>query len=130
MVNGNFQKVNRHPHATKAKKTLNAKCNNRSTQARRHPPLREPYMTQILEETKRSDSRKYRMADTVMRAWFYRVSPISAITHVGEIAPPVTRRELLKRENLENGDETAEVTHVEEQAEVDEQIRQEESGGW
>lgn len=89
-------------------------------------PMREPYMTQILEETKRYEFRKYRMADTVKRAWFYRVTPISAITHVGEIAPPVTRRELLERENLENGDETPEVTHVEEQAEVDEQIRQEE----
>ncbi|KAK4672206.1 hypothetical protein QC763_101093 [Podospora pseudopauciseta] len=54
--------------------------------------MREPYMTQILEETKRYEFRKYRMADTVNRAWFYRVTPISAIAHVGDIAPPVTRR--------------------------------------
>ncbi|KAK0669103.1 hypothetical protein QBC41DRAFT_346674 [Cercophora samala] len=86
-------------------------------------PMREPYMTQILEGIKHYEFRKYKMADTVKRAWFYRVAPCSAITHVGEIAPPVTRAELLKA--VRHDTETSDVDTLQEQEEVYEQILQE-----
>ncbi|KAJ6004739.1 hypothetical protein N7540_012538 [Penicillium herquei] len=54
-------------------------------------PMRDPYMTQIIEGVKNHEFRKYRLKVSVQRIWFYRTAPHSSITHVCEILPARTR---------------------------------------
>nr|ODN85431.1 hypothetical protein L203_05047 [Cryptococcus depauperatus CBS 7841] len=52
--------------------------------------MNDPYMQQIIDGTKTYEFRKYNMAG-IERIWFYRTAPHSAVTHVCEVEPAVTR---------------------------------------
>ena len=53
--------------------------------------MQEPYMTQITSGQKTHEFRKYRLAPSVKRIWFYRTAPYSSIAHICEILPAETR---------------------------------------
>ncbi|WVO18185.1 hypothetical protein L204_105889 [Cryptococcus depauperatus] len=52
--------------------------------------MNDPYMQQIIDGTKTYEFRKYNMVG-IKRIWFYRTAPHSAVTHVCEVEPAVTR---------------------------------------
>ncbi|KAJ5562866.1 hypothetical protein N7461_001627 [Penicillium sp. DV-2018c] len=54
-------------------------------------PMRDPYMSQIINGEKDYEFRKYRLKPSVKRIWFYRTAPHSSITHVCETLPARTR---------------------------------------
>ncbi|KIM47399.1 hypothetical protein M413DRAFT_63141 [Hebeloma cylindrosporum] len=56
-------------------------------------PMTDDYMQQIVRGEKNYEFRKYRIAPTVKRVWFYLTAPFSCISYVCEIDPAVTRNE-------------------------------------
>jgi predicted transcriptional regulator len=70
-------------------------------------PIRDPYMTQIVQGVKNYEFRKYRLKASIRRIWFYRTAPHSSLTHICEILPARTRQ-AGDSPLLENGLENAE----------------------
>ncbi|KAJ7118888.1 hypothetical protein C8R44DRAFT_185534 [Mycena epipterygia] len=56
-------------------------------------PMMDDYMEQIVRGEKNYEFRKYRIAPTVERIWFYLNAPLSRIAYVCEIDAAVTRDE-------------------------------------
>ncbi|OQD75588.1 hypothetical protein PENDEC_c006G01030 [Penicillium decumbens] len=54
-------------------------------------PMRDPYMSQIIDGRKNYEFRKYCLKPSVKRIWFYRTAPHSSITHVCETPSARTR---------------------------------------
>jgi predicted transcriptional regulator len=54
-------------------------------------PMRDPYMTQIVDGSKTYEFRRYQLSPSVRRIWFYRIAPHSQLEFACEIDPGVTR---------------------------------------
>lgn len=53
--------------------------------------MHDPYMQQIVTGEKTYEFRKYRLAQSVERIWFYSTAPKSRIEYICEILPAKTR---------------------------------------
>jgi len=55
-------------------------------------PMTDDYMQQIVRREKNYEFRRYEIAPSVKRIWFYLNAPISSLVYICEIDPPRTRK--------------------------------------